>query len=103
MKKVYLILYVFLLLVLSISVSANDICGYGINDRWTDGAIILIYDYGKKENSRFFMPNVIKIYGGCNKEVLIHELAHYDRQELNHDNFFLLSYYRIKIESYNEI
>ena len=48
------------------------------------------------------MPNIIKIYGGCDKEVLIHELAHYDNQKLNHDSFFWLSYYRIKMESYNE-
>ena len=36
-----------------------------------------IYDYGDAEDSRFFAPNVIKIYGGYNLDVLDHEVAHY--------------------------
>ncbi len=103
MKKLYIILYVMVLLV-SISTYSKELeCNYNINNKWTDGAIIKIYDYGKIENSRFFMPNVIKIYGGCNKDVLIHELAHYDNQKYNHDSFFWINYYRIKFESYDEI
>jgi len=85
MKKMYIYLLVLVLL-----------CNFGINERWFEGVNLKVYDYGEAENSRFFMPNVIKIYGGCNKDVLIHELAHYDNQKLNHDSFFWLSYYRIK-------
>ena len=103
LKKIYIILYVMILLVFSSFAYADDVCGYGISDRWTKGARILVYDYGKVENSRFFMPNIIKIYGGCDKDVLIHELAHYDNQKLNHDTFFWLSYYRIKMEVNGEI
>jgi len=93
----------YLVMVFVLCSFASAICNYEISDKWTDGAIINIYDYGKIEDSRFFMPNIIKIYGGCDKEVLIHELAHYDNQKLNHDSFFLLSYYRIKFEVYDEI
>lgn len=94
MNKLYVILYVMVLLVSSFAF-AEEICDYNINSSLTDGAIIKVYDYGKSGNSRFFMPNLIKIYGGCNADVLIHELAHYDNQKYNHDSFFYLSYYRL--------
>jgi len=95
MKKI-----IFLIMVLLLSNLVSSVCDYEINNRWTEGAIIKVYNYGKDENSRFFMPNIIKIYNGCNKDIPIHELAHYDRQEYNHNVFFWLSYYRIKGEIY---
>ncbi len=54
--------------------------------------ILQIYDYGGAENSRFFAPNVIKIYGGYDLDVLDHEIAHYfdfrDRGVQAHDDRF---------------
>ena len=67
-----------------------------ISAQWFEGVNLFVYDYGDKFDSRFFMPNTIKIYGGYDEEVIIHELAHYDHQKLNHDSFFWISYYRIK-------
>jgi len=79
------------------------LCTFGINDKWFEGVNLLVYDYGEDRDSRFFFPNTIKIYNSCsNKDVLIHELAHYDNYrmggEQGHNEFFLLSYYRIKGE-----
>ncbi len=52
----------------------------------------------------YFLSNIIHIYDGCrNPDTLIHELAHLDRQSIKHDSFYWLSYYRIKMESYDEI
>jgi len=74
------------------------ICAFGIDCKWFEGVNLLIYEYGEVEDSRFFLPNLIKCYGNCSREVLIHELSHADRKEYNHNEFFWLTYYRIKYE-----
>ncbi len=69
--------------------------------------LIRVWDNHQKEGQPaglYFLSNIIHIYDGCrNPNTLIHELSHLDRQSIKHDSFFWLSYYRIKMESYNEI
>jgi len=88
------ILYLVMVLVLCSFTFA--ICNFEINNKWTEGVIINIYEYGKIEDSRFFLPNVIKIYGGYNEYAIMHELTHYNTKKPEHDGFFWLSYYRIQ-------
>ncbi len=75
-------------------------CSFGINERWFEGVNVQVYSYGIDRDSRFFQPNLIKIYNNCrNPDVLIHELAHFDNRKIGgHNSFFLLSYYRIKFD-----
>ncbi len=104
MNKLYSVLIMVLILLCSF---VSAICDYEINESWVEEVNILVYDYGTDFNSRLFPPNLIKIYNNCsNRDVLIHELAHYNdyriRKVLSHDSFFWLTYYRIKYDNYGE-